>query len=88
MSRLPDEQKGRQGSGNREGGQQSPSSYTASLQQATYAKDKLRFDTDSYKIDIDNCTLQCRAGNKQDFVGLLTRSNIIVKDIGGNQNGN
>jgi hypothetical protein len=59
----------------------------ASLQQVTHKED-LRFDTDSYKIGIDNCASCCVTDNKQDFVGLVTRSNTIVKGIRGNQNGN
>jgi hypothetical protein len=43
----------RHGSG-KDGGLQSPSSYTVSPQQETHIKDELCFDTDLYKIIINN----------------------------------
>jgi hypothetical protein len=58
-----------------------------SLQQVTHNKEDLRFDTDSYKISINNCASFCLTDNKQDFVGLLTCSNTTIKGIRGNQNG-
>jgi hypothetical protein len=57
----------------------------ASLQQQYQGQDRMRFDTDSFMIGIDNCASKCLTDNKMDFVGPLQRQTTKVKGIGGNQ---
>jgi hypothetical protein len=56
-----------------------------SLQQQYQGQDRMRFDTDSFMIGIDNCASRCLTDNKRDFVGPLQRHTTKIKGIGGNQ---